>query len=100
MNTRARSLTSPSGSVVIQPNGTPSVETTTTDVSSGSSTPSAKLHSPKNVEAAVYGYIQSVRHLGQTRVNSLDIARALSLPISDVEVALRRLSDKGVRVVE
>lgn len=100
MTTREHSLTSSSGSVVIQPNGTPSAETTRTDVSSGSSAHSAKLNSPKNLEAAVYGHIRSVRNLGQTRVNSLDIARALSLPISDVEVALRRLSDKGVRVVE
>ena len=99
MNTRTWSLTSPSGSVVIQPNGTSSVVTTTTDVSSGSSAHSAKLHSPKNVEAAVYGYIQSVRNLGQTRVNSLDIARALSLPIGDVEVAIQRLSDRGVRII-
>lgn len=100
MTSREHILTSSlgSGAVVIQPNGISSAETTSTDVSSGSAR-STKLHSPKSVEAAVYGYTRSVRNLGQTRVNSLDIARALSLPISDVEVALRRLSDKGVRVI-
>ena len=53
----------------------------------------------KKIEAAVYAQIRAMRALGHTHVNSLAVARALSLPISDVEVAMRRLSDKGVRVI-
>ena len=53
----------------------------------------------KEIEAAVYAHIRAMRALGHTHVNSLAIARALSLPISDVEVAMRQLSDKGVRVI-
>ena len=53
----------------------------------------------KQIEAAVYAHIRAMRALGHTQVNSLAVARALSLPISDVEVAMRQLSDKGVRVI-
>ncbi len=53
----------------------------------------------KEIEAAVYAYIRAMRALGHTQVNSLAVARALSLPVTDVDVAIRNLSDKGVRVI-
>ena len=63
-----------------------------------SRTPSRRRSVPKKVENAVYGYIRAVRALGHTYVNSLEVARALSLPVTDVEAAMQNLSDKGVRV--
>ncbi len=55
--------------------------------------------SSKTIDAAVYAYIRAMRALGHTQVNSLAVARALSLPVTDVDVAIRTLSDKGVRVI-
>ncbi len=53
----------------------------------------------KGIEAAVYAHIRAMRALGHTNVNSLAVARALSLSVTDVEAAMRNLSDKGVRVI-
>ncbi len=53
----------------------------------------------KAIEAAVYAHIRALRALGHARVNSLAVARALSLPVTDVDAAIRNLSDKGVRVI-
>jgi len=54
----------------------------------------------KKVTDAVYTHIRAMRALGHSRVNSWAIARALSLPINEVEAAMRNLRDKGVRVIE
>lgn len=54
----------------------------------------------KNVENAVYAHIQAVRSLGRTRINTSDIARALSIPQNAVVGALAALQKKGVRVAE
>jgi hypothetical protein len=45
----------------------------------------------------VYSYIQAMRTLGNTRVNSSDIARALGLPLSNVNAVLPKLNDRGVK---
>jgi hypothetical protein len=42
-------------------------------------------HGAKNIENAVYAHIQAIRALGKTRVNTVDIARALGLPLREVE---------------
>ena len=57
-------------------------------------------HSNKDIEGAVYAHIQAVRALGQTRVNSVDISHALSLPVGKVEQALQQLKGKGVRIIK
>ncbi len=53
----------------------------------------------KEIEAAVYAYIRAMRTLGHTHVDSSAVAQALSLSVTDVEAAMRNLSDKGVRVI-
>ena len=52
-----------------------------------------------NVESAVFTYIQAVRALGRTRINTADIAMALDLPTKTVERAVANLKDKGVKVI-
>ena len=56
--------------------------------------------SNKDIEGAVYAYIQAVRALGQTSVNSVDISHALSLSLGEVEQALQGLRGKGVRIIK
>jgi hypothetical protein len=53
----------------------------------------------KAVQNAVYGYIQAIRALGRDKVDSSEIAEALSLPITDVEQALALLRGKGVKLL-
>jgi hypothetical protein len=50
-----------------------------------------------SVDDAVFGYIRAVRALGRTEVNSIEVARALHLPQSEVDAALHRLRERGVR---
>ncbi len=49
------------------------------------------------LENAVYTYIQAVRALGRKQVNTLDIAEALSIPVSQVTSTLHSLKKKGVK---
>lgn len=49
------------------------------------------------IEAAVYSYIQALRALGKTQINTAEIARALGIPISIVASVLPKLSEKGIR---
>lgn len=72
-----------------------SVQAVSSGAAGGSYQPT---HKQKETEAAVYGHIKAMRTLGHIRINSVNIARALSLPISDVEEAMRKLGDKGVRI--
>jgi hypothetical protein len=52
---------------------------------------------PKAVVNAVYGHIQAVRALGRETITTVEIARALLIPLSDVTAALERLKKKGVK---
>lgn len=52
----------------------------------------------KDVKAAVFTYIRAMRALGRTKLNSNDIAAALSLRPSEVEAVLPQLGSKGVKV--
>jgi hypothetical protein len=56
--------------------------------------------SSRDVENAVYSHIRAVRALGRTKINSLEIAKALQLSLPMVQQALEKLADKGVKVVE
>jgi hypothetical protein len=51
----------------------------------------------KDIEAAVYSYIQALRRLGNTRINSGEIAKALGLTAANVNSVLPRLYEKGVK---
>jgi len=53
----------------------------------------------EQLERAIFAFMQARRALGVTRVNSTEIARALQLPQRLVEQAVKRMSDKGVRVL-
>ena len=51
----------------------------------------------KAIEAAVYRYIQALRALGKTQVNTAEIARALGLPVSNVDQVIPKLNEKGIK---
>ena len=99
MNRKRRTITSSStaATVTVWPRGTvSSVQAVSAGAAGGSYQPTNKQ---KETEAAVYGHIKAMRALGHISINSVNIARALSLPISDVEEAMRKLGDKGVRII-
>jgi len=50
------------------------------------------------VENAVYGYLQAIRALGKTTLNTVEVAAALSLSVADVNKAVMSLSKKGVKL--
>lgn len=52
----------------------------------------------RSIENAVFSHISAIRALGRTRVNTREIAVALSLSIDDVHWAIARLQEKGVKV--
>ena len=51
------------------------------------------------LESAVYAYMQALNKLGKTRVNTIEVARALGLRPSDVERATKNLIEKGYRII-
>jgi hypothetical protein len=53
----------------------------------------------RKIEKAVYSHIQAVRTLGRTKINTAEIADALSIPVSEVTAAIDGLKRKGVKVV-
>jgi hypothetical protein len=52
----------------------------------------------KKIENAVYGYIQAVRTLDRTQINTDRIAEALSIPVAQVNASLAALERRGVRI--
>jgi hypothetical protein len=55
-----------------------------------------KSHS---IENAVYGHIRALRALGRKRINTDEIADALSLPMADVNQAIAVLRNRGVKLI-
>lgn len=55
--------------------------------------------SKRVIQGAVYAHIRAVRALGRTRLNTAEIAEALSLSIGEVNRAVASLKTKGVRLV-
>jgi hypothetical protein len=53
----------------------------------------------KNVENAIYTYMRAVRALGRTKIDTGDVANALSLPLDQVNGALSSLKKKGVKTL-
>src|SRR5437016_3856942 len=51
----------------------------------------------RSIENAVYSYIRARRALGETSVNTNEIAMALNIQIKDVATAIAGLRDKGIR---
>jgi hypothetical protein len=52
---------------------------------------------PKDLEGAVYAYLQAMRSLGRTHVTPEDVASALGIPALSAMAALTALKNKGVR---
>ncbi len=53
----------------------------------------------EDIEDAVFKYIEAIRAIGKTRVNTSEIAEALSLHPRDVERAARNLHARGVKAL-
>jgi hypothetical protein len=53
----------------------------------------------KSVQNAIYSYIRAIRALGRDKINTIDIAEALSLTVPEVNHAISALEKKGVKVV-
>ena len=53
----------------------------------------------KTLQSAVYAYIQAVRALGRNQLNTIEIAEALSIPVTEVNRAIVSLKKKGVKVL-
>lgn len=68
----------------------------TASKSSGSTKPSEERL--KSIDKAVYAHLRAMRTLGRTSANTSQIAKALSLPASEVERAVGRLKSRGVKV--
>lgn len=78
-----------------------SSETTTDEVVQIDCGPAvvAPARDTKSTVNAVYGYIRAIRALGRTEINTVEIAHALSLPVSEVNHAISLLKEKGVKEV-
>jgi hypothetical protein len=61
--------------------------------------PSKRQASMRRINKAVYAHIRAVRALGRKRINTEEIAEALSLPVEQVNRAIHLMKKKGVRVV-
>ena len=55
--------------------------------------------SSKGIQNAVYAHIQAIRALGRKEINTVEIADALSLPVSEVNRAISSLKKKGVKAL-
>lgn len=58
----------------------------------------ARIVVDEKVENAVYAHIQAIRTLGRTKINSSEISSALNISANKVEMAMRNLVDRGVRI--
>lgn len=54
----------------------------------------------KEIERAVYSYIRAMRAIGRTRLNTIEIARALGISPARVAQVVQGLSKKGVKIAE
>lgn len=82
---------------------TPSNSNTTTTSSTITTTLSpvsevSSLSTDKSIENAVYSHIRALRSLGETQVNTLEIAQALKINPARVAEVIRNLESKGVKI--
>ncbi len=75
--------------------GTTGTSATVTITVSPSPPPAASQS--KDVEGAVYTYLQAMRALKRTHVTADDVASALGISLSSAMAALTSLKSKGVR---
>jgi hypothetical protein len=73
-------------------------QSTTANTGHSSMQGSVAIVTAKQAEDALFGYLQSIRALGRTKVNFSEAARALGLSIDMVVAAAHALKDKGVEV--
>jgi predicted transcriptional regulator len=52
----------------------------------------------KSIENAIYSHVRAIRALGRKKINTTEIAEALSLPVLVVNQAVTSLLKKGVKV--
>jgi hypothetical protein len=52
----------------------------------------------RNIENAIYAHIRAIRALGRKTINTIEIAEALSIPVTQVNAAIGSLKRKGVKV--
>jgi hypothetical protein len=57
------------------------------------------IRASKGVQNAVYAYIRAIRALGRTKINTCEIADALSLSVAEVNLAISSLKKNGVRAL-
>lgn len=51
-----------------------------------------------HVESAVYAHLRAMRSLGRTSANTAQIAKALALPLKEVDRAVQNLTHRGVKL--
>src|SRR5271163_1479133 len=51
------------------------------------------------INAAVFAHVRAIRSLGRTKISNVEISDALSLPIAEVDLAIRALKTKGMKVL-
>jgi hypothetical protein len=74
---------------------------TITSVASGVGSLATKKGGPsRNIESAVYGYIRAMRTLGRTSLNTDEIATALGLSKEQVNMSVKELRNKGVKLAK
>jgi len=56
------------------------------------------VRTSRRVQSAIYAYIRAIRALGRTKINTSEVADALSLSVAEVNRAISSLKKKGVRV--
>jgi hypothetical protein len=59
----------------------------------------SRLKKDDKIERAVYSHIRAMRTLGKTKINTSDIADALSLDVRDVNGVIGKLTRKGVHKI-
>lgn len=57
-----------------------------------------KRHEEKKIDAAVYGYMQAIRALNRTKINSYQISKALDLPVWKITDSIERLQNQGIKI--
>jgi|SRR5688572_24725231 len=77
----------------------PSGTTSTTAADPAPPFDHARTTKQAELERAVVAHLRALRTLGRTEINTLEIADALSIPLSDIHQILDRLKKKGVRLL-
>jgi hypothetical protein len=60
--------------------------------------PVRRKSNKKSIENAIYSHVRAIRALGRKKINTAEIAEALSLPVLVVNQAITSLLKKGVKV--